>query len=122
MRTNFCSFLLLDAFFDNEDLKVIIVASEVPFVGDDPITIQEKAAKVDFLKDHWPYNKDELVRVLDKCFNWKSQNENERKKDLKKRGRFTSFLLYYPGLSIVFETVPLLLCTFLVSLIGLKSN
>jgi len=67
-----------DAFFDNEDLKVIIVASEVPFVGDDPITIQEKAAKVDFLKDHWPYNKDELVRVLDKCFNWKSQNENER--------------------------------------------
>ena len=99
MRTNFCSFLLLDAFFDNEDLKVIIVASEVPFVGDDPITIQEKAAKVDFLKDHWPYNKDELVRVLDKCFNWKSQNENERKTRFidkeAKRGRFTIFFLSF---------------------------
>ncbi len=44
-------------------LKVIIIASEVPFVGDDPESIQEKAKKVDFLKDHWPYNVEELVRV-----------------------------------------------------------
>ena len=67
-----------DAFFDNEDLKVIIVASEIPFVGDDPVSIQEKAQKIDFLKDHWPYNKDELVRVLDKCFDWKSGDEHNR--------------------------------------------
>ena len=55
-------------------MKVIIIASEVPFVGDDPVSIQEKAKKVDFLKDHWPYNVEELVRVLDKCFAWKSED------------------------------------------------
>ena len=38
--------IISDAFFENEDLKVIIIASEVPFVGDDPESIQEKAEKV----------------------------------------------------------------------------
>jgi len=68
----------IEAFFENEDLKVIIIASEIPFVGDDPISIQEKAEKVDFLKDHWPYNIDDLTRLLDLCFNWKSQDEDGR--------------------------------------------
>ena len=57
---------------------MIIVASEIPFVGDDPESIQEKALKIDFLKDHWPYNKDDLVRVLDKCFDWKHEDEESR--------------------------------------------
>ena len=49
------------------------MANEIPFVGDDPVSIQEKAEKVDFLKDHWPYNLADLVRILDLCFTWKSQ-------------------------------------------------
>ena len=49
------------------------MANEIPFVGDDPVSIQEKAEKVDFLKDHWPYNLADLIRILDLCFNWKSQ-------------------------------------------------
>ena len=47
---------------------MIIIASEVPFVGDDTETIREKAEKVDFLKDHWPYNLADLVRILDICW------------------------------------------------------
>ena len=42
-------------------------------MGDDTETIREKAEKVDFLKDHWPYNLADLVRILDLCFTWKSQ-------------------------------------------------
>jgi len=68
----------IETFFENKDLKVIIIASEIPFVGDDPISIQEKAEKVDFLKDHWPYNIDDLTRLLDLSFNWKSQDEDGR--------------------------------------------
>ena len=30
---------------------------------------------MDFLKDHWPYNEDELIRLLDLCFSWKSAGE-----------------------------------------------
>ena len=42
------------------------------------IAVQEKAMEIDFLKDHWPYNKDDLVRLLDLSFNWKAVNEDER--------------------------------------------
>ena len=31
---------------------------------------------MDFLKDHWPYNEDELVRLLDICFAWKNEGED----------------------------------------------
>ena len=65
--------LLTENFFNTEGLQVIILANEIPFVGDDPVSIQEKAEKVDFLKDHWPYNLADLVRILDLCFTWKSQ-------------------------------------------------
>jgi len=68
----------VEEFFQNESLKVIILASEIPFVGDDPETIKEKAEKVDFLKDHWPYNTEDLLRLLDLCFDWKSQDEDGR--------------------------------------------
>ena len=68
----------IEKFFNNDDLKVIIMASEIPFVGNNPDVIQEQAEKFDFLKDHWPYNLDDLVRLLDLCFNWKSQDEDGR--------------------------------------------
>ncbi|XP_023319733.1 uncharacterized protein LOC111694908 [Eurytemora carolleeae] len=68
----------VEEFFRNPQLKVIIIGSEIPFVGDDPISIKEKAEKVDFLKDHWPYNDEDLVRLLDLAFTWKSQEEDDR--------------------------------------------
>jgi len=68
----------IEDFFQTPDLKVIIIGSEIPFVGDDPVSIQEKAEKVDFLKDHWPYNLEDLERLLDLAFNWKAEAEDDR--------------------------------------------
>lgn len=65
-------------FFHTDGLKVAILAAEIPFVGDDPETIREKAEKFDFLTDHWPYNLDDLVRLLDLCFAWKAEDEDGR--------------------------------------------
>merc|ERR1712048_103634 len=39
---------------------------------------REKAENVDFLKDHWPYNIDDLVRLLNLAFGWKSEKEEDR--------------------------------------------
>ena len=52
----------IEAFFQNEDLKVIIV-------GDDPVSIRDKTA-------NWPYNLEDLTRLLDLSFDWKSQHED----------------------------------------------
>jgi len=70
--------IAMEEFFQTEGLKVIILASEIPFVGDDPVSIREKAAKFDFLQDHWPYNIDDLVRILDLAFGWKNEDEDNR--------------------------------------------
>ena len=68
----------IEEFFQTEELKVIILAAEIPFVGDDPESIQLKAEKFDFLTDHWPYNLQDLERLLDLCFGWKNQDEDGR--------------------------------------------
>lgn len=68
----------IEDFFQTEGLKVIILASEIPFVGDDPDSIRRKAEKFDFLTDHWPYNLTELERILDLSFSWKNEDEDER--------------------------------------------
>ena len=68
----------IEEFFQREELKVIILAAEIPFVGDDPESIQLKAEKFDFLTDHWPYNLQDLERLLDLCFGWKNQDEDGR--------------------------------------------
>ena len=56
----------IKAQFTENLLQVIIIGSEIPFVGDDPISIKEKAEKVDFLKDHWPYNDEDLGKNSEK--------------------------------------------------------
>ena len=69
----------LEAFFSNPILKVIILCSETPFVSDEPEVCKAKVdenSEMDFIKDHWPYNKDELVRLLDMCFSWILEGEN----------------------------------------------
>lgn len=68
----------IEALFENPDIKVIILCSETPFVGDEPSVCRQKVEEnpsMDFLRDHWPYNEDELIRLLDLCFNWKAAGE-----------------------------------------------
>ena len=62
----------LEEFFTIHSLKVIFICSEIPFVGDPPETIKKNAEKLSFLKDHWPNNDKELLRLLDLAFNWKA--------------------------------------------------
>ena len=68
----------LEEFFSDPGLRAIILCSETPFLGDEPDVCREKVeggSGMDFLRDHWPYNKDELIRLLDMCFAWKSEGE-----------------------------------------------
>ena len=66
----------LEDFFAKPELRVIILCSETPFVGDEPDAAIEKAeGGMDFLRDHWPFNRDELLRLLDLCFGWKKEGE-----------------------------------------------
>jgi len=58
--------------FLQSGLMCMLVCSEIPFVGDPPETIQKKAHKLPFLQDHWPYQIDELLWLLDLCFSWKA--------------------------------------------------
>jgi hypothetical protein len=69
----------LETFFGNPNLRVIILCSETPFVGDEPGLCKEKVqanSEMDFLRDHWPFNEEELVRLLDMCFSWILEGEN----------------------------------------------
>merc|ERR1712224_681612 len=58
--------------FANEDLMCIMICAEIPFVGEHPDGFQEKALKFPVLKDHWLYKMDELVFILDACFQFKA--------------------------------------------------
>merc|ERR1719223_1177155 len=50
----------IQAAFADPGLTCMLVCSEIPFVGDPPDVIRKKAKKVPFLKDHWPYQIEEL--------------------------------------------------------------
>lgn len=70
----------LEAFFRNPDLKVIVLCSETPFVGDEPEVCKKTVAdkpSLAFLRDHWPFNDSELIRLLDLCFTWKQASERD---------------------------------------------
>ena len=61
-------------------MKVAVLCSETPIIGDEPETAKAKiaeSASMDFLKDHWAYNEEELIRLLDICFGWKAGGELE---------------------------------------------
>jgi len=62
----------ITAAFAVPGLTCMLVCSEIPFVGDAPDVIRQKAKKFDFLKDHWPYQVEELTWLLDVCFSWKA--------------------------------------------------
>jgi len=58
--------------FKTSGLTCMIVCSEIPFVGDPHDVIVHKQKKLIFLKDHWPYQIEELTWLLDLCFGWKA--------------------------------------------------
>eukprot|EP00927_Polykrikos_kofoidii_P078942 TRINITY_DN75744_c0_g1_i1.p1 TRINITY_DN75744_c0_g1~~TRINITY_DN75744_c0_g1_i1.p1 ORF type:complete len:502 (+),score=56.05 TRINITY_DN75744_c0_g1_i1:47-1507(+) len=62
--------------FETCGMTCMILCSEIPFVSEKPEGIRQKAEKFPFLKDHWPYQLDELVWILELCFSWKSANPN----------------------------------------------
>jgi len=41
-------------FTKNKELKIILMMSEIPFVGDSPEIAKKNAEKITFLEDHWP--------------------------------------------------------------------
>jgi len=72
---------MIESVFADVDLSVILVCSEIPFVGDTP-EVAKKNSKIpdlEFLKDHWVYSDHELVRLLDIAFNWKHAGRAEGK-------------------------------------------
>jgi len=58
--------------FANEDLMCIVICAEIPFAGENPEGIQEKALKFPMLKDHWCYQMEELCFILDNAFKFKA--------------------------------------------------
>eukprot|EP01103_Thecamoeba_quadrilineata_P005838 TRINITY_DN1558_c0_g1_i1.p1 TRINITY_DN1558_c0_g1~~TRINITY_DN1558_c0_g1_i1.p1 ORF type:complete len:551 (+),score=132.59 TRINITY_DN1558_c0_g1_i1:55-1707(+) len=67
---------MINGAFEDPEIKVMLICNEIPFVGDPPETIKQNAAKpeTEFLKDHWGYRPDELVKILELAFDWKAAN------------------------------------------------
>ena len=68
----------LEEFFKTPNLRAIVLCSETPFVGDEPKVCKQKVKEcldMSLLRDHWPFNEDELIRLLDLCFSWKAMGE-----------------------------------------------
>jgi len=65
---------LINSVFADPELQVILVCSEIPFVGDAPDVAKKNANKpgLEFLKDHWVYSTEELERLLTTAFDWKA--------------------------------------------------
>ena len=67
-----------ESFMANPDMRAAILCSETPFVGDEPSVCKEKVETevgTDFLRDHWYYNEEELLRLVEICFQWKSEGD-----------------------------------------------
>ena len=70
--------LELQSLFNNPDLKVIVIAAEIPFVGDGTEERKKKAMNISFLEYYRPYNIEDLVRIPDLSFDWKETDEDGR--------------------------------------------
>ena len=62
----------LQAAFASPGVRCMILAAEIPFVGPTPEGARAGAEKLPFLTEHWAYKLDELLWVLDLCFDWKA--------------------------------------------------
>jgi hypothetical protein len=67
---------MINGAFADPEIKVMLICNEIPYVGDPPERIKENALKPDteFLKDHWGYRPEELVKLLETAFDWKAAN------------------------------------------------
>jgi hypothetical protein len=65
---------MINSAFADPEIKVMVVCSEIPFVGDAPEVAKANALKpeTEFIKDHWVYSTDELIRLLEVAFDWKT--------------------------------------------------
>jgi len=72
---------MIEGIFNDPEIKVALVCSEIPFVGDEPEVAKKNSTKPDleFLKDHWVYSDKELVRLLELAFDWKHLGKSEGK-------------------------------------------
>lgn len=77
---NHSQWVLLDTALADPSIKKLLVSSEIPFAGDEPETVKKHATKagLEFLVDHWPYNDLELVKLLERVFDWKHAGNGER--------------------------------------------
>jgi hypothetical protein len=71
---------LINSVFADPEIKVILVCSEIPFVGDTPEVALKNADKpgLEFLKDHWVYSSAELIKLLETAFDWKAAGAGKR--------------------------------------------
>lgn len=53
------------------------MCAEIPFVGDTPEDAKNNVTKFDFLRDHWPYNINDLNRLLTLLFDFKSKGDRD---------------------------------------------
>jgi hypothetical protein len=63
---------------NDDEIKALIVCSEIPFVSESPEKVKAGAEKIPFLKDHWAYNDKELFQLLDLLFDWKAKGNGTR--------------------------------------------
>jgi len=70
-----------EEFMANDQLKAIILCSETPFIGEEPsvcIAKVEASSKCDFLRDHWYFNEQELLKLVEMSFAWKAVDPDLR--------------------------------------------
>ena len=67
-----------EVFMSNPDLRAVILGSETPFIGEEPAETRKKVENISdliFLKDHWYFNEEELLRLVKICFDWKAKGD-----------------------------------------------
>jgi len=66
---------LIRSSFADPDVMVMLVCSEIPFVSDPPAVARKRAGEpgTEFIKDHWAYNSEEVIKLFELAFEWKAK-------------------------------------------------
>lgn len=73
--------IAFEDFLANPELRAVILCSETPFIGEEPSACIDKVQdnlSMDFLRDHWSFNEQDLVRLVELCFAWKGEGDGTR--------------------------------------------
>lgn len=68
----------IEAMLADDEVKVIMCCSEIPFISDPPEVVKAGAKKIPFLADHWAFNDNELFKLLDSLSDWKAAGNGSR--------------------------------------------